>query len=107
MNLKETIVNNATSAYSGERGCCCGCLGNYYYTNGTIHTFDSKNDAQGEVKRAESNIKRIGSKIFDLIDEQASSLKAKEVIDVSMWEKGVSVTDHRPNKGRTYILYFS
>jgi hypothetical protein len=107
MNLKETIINNATSAYSGERGCACGCLGTYYYPSGTIHAADSKNDAKGEVKKAQSNIKRIGSKIFDLIDEQASSLEAKEVIDVSMWEKGVSVTDNRPNNGRTYTLYFS
>ena len=107
MNVKETFINNAEKAYSGERGCCCGCLGNYYYSDGRIHTSDCKNEADDDVKRAASNIKRIGNKIFALIDEQASSLKAKEVIDVSMWEKGVSVTDNRPNNGRTYILYFS
>jgi hypothetical protein len=107
MNIKETLINNAEKAYSGERGCCCGCLGNYYYADGRIHTSDCKNQAEDDVKRAASNMKRIGNKIFALIDEQDRSMKAKEVIDVSMWDNGVSVTDNRPNNGRTYTLYFS
>ena len=106
MNLKETMINNTVKAYSGESGCCCGCLGNYYYPDGRIHTSDCKNEADDDVKRAASNIKRIANKIFALIDEQ-SFTNNRPNINVSVWDDGISVTDYRPNNGRTYSLYFS
>ena len=90
MNVKEAFIKNTAQAYSGERGCVCGCLGNYYLA---------------DTPKGAANIKRITNKIFSLINEQASSIKAQEKIDVDLWEHGVSVTDNRPKNGRTFILY--
>lgn len=104
MNLKETMINNTVQAYSGERGCACGCLGTYYYAEGKILAWDGR-DAD-DAKRAASNIKRIANKIFTLIDEQAFKNNRPD-IDVYMTDQLVSVTDNRPTKGRTYSLYFS
>lgn len=104
MNLKETMINNTVQAYSGQRGCACGCLGTYYYTNGTIFPWDGS--AVDDEKRAATNIKRIANKIFELIDEQAF-VNNRPDIDVYMTDQLVSVTDNRPTKGRTYSLYFS
>jgi len=104
MNLKETMINNTVQAYSGERGCACGCLGTYYYADGACNyaNGDSINDA----KRAATNIKRIANKIFELIAEQAFKNNRPD-IDVYMTDELVSVTDNRPDNGRTYSLYFS
>ena len=104
MNLKETMINNTVKAYSGESGCCCGCLGTYYYAEGACNY--SNGDSIDDKKRAASNIKRIANKIFELIDEQ-SFTNNRPNVNVSVWDDGISVTDYRPDNGRTYVLYFS
>jgi hypothetical protein len=104
MNLKETLINNTVQAYSGERGCCCGCLGTYYYAEGACNY--ANGDSINDKKRAANNIKRIANKIFELIDEQAFT-NNRPSIDISMTDNLVSATDNRPDNGRTYILYFS
>jgi len=104
MNLKETLINNTVKAYSGESGCCCGCLGTYYYAEGACNY--ANGDSIDDKKRAASNIKRIANKIFELIDEQAFTTNRPN-IDVHMTDDLVSATDNRPDMGRTYVLYFS
>ena len=87
----------ATKAYSGTQGCCCGCLGNYYETNGNIwdHKADYPDCSVNDLARATKQFNRIARKVMAALngDERCDRIYA--------WKDGVSV-DYG---NRMYNLY--
>lgn len=105
MNILKDIVDKATNAYSGEYGCCCGCMGDYFYRTGT-HNEDGDiwrhrtGETINDPALVEKNINRIAGQIWKAWNDD--SLEKS----VHVWERGISVTRHDSQKGRTYTLYF-
>ena len=59
-------------AYSGRIGCCCGCLGNYYSSDGSVWDHRKDEHTQNE-KRARSNIERITKIVLGGLNDPEST----------------------------------
>ena len=106
MNILKEITEKATHAYSGERGCCCGCLWDYFYRTNSVTKEDGyiwrhrTGETVSDPPLVEKNIKRIAGEIWKAYND--------DNLDkwVHVWETGISVTKNDSEKGRIYTLYF-
>jgi hypothetical protein len=100
--MLEQLITKTVNAYSGQKGCACGCLGNYYDSNGDCWNWRTLEDVNDQ-KRADQNIRRITKKILTA---------AKEGHRLNFFGTGIEFDDptieYRKGKGgRVYRIYFS